>query len=109
MSDIYDEYGFINMGQTTIFCIYAAYGLGSLFSSSIVKKLGHQKSLFLSGLTYCIYISTGLVIITEIPIPKLLKWCIVILGALICGVGASILWVSQGSYISETADSVRKS
>ena len=97
------------MGQTTIFCIYASFCLSSFFSSSIIKKLGHQKSLFLSGLTYCIYISTGLVIITEMPIPKSVKWCIVILWALICGLGASILWVSQGSYISETADSTRKS
>ena len=43
------------------------------------------------------------------PVPNQLKWVLVITGAGICGVGSSVLWVSQGSYISAVADSHNKS
>ena len=109
VSKLYDEYNFNNMGQTAIMCIYGTFGVTSLFSSFIVKKLGYKKSMFLSALAYSIFEATGLVIVTGLGIPPGFVWVIVSVGACICGMGASILWVAQGSYTSEVASEDRKS
>ena len=109
VSQIYEEYQFDNMGQTAIMFLYGIFCLTSLVSSYIVKKLNYQMSFFMSGLTYIIFEVTSLVIVTEIAVPRSLKWIIVIIGASICGVGSSVLWTTQGSYVSTIADPTNKS
>lgn len=109
VSKLYDEYNFKNMGQTAVMAIYAAFGVTTLFSSFIVKKLGYKKAMFCASLGYGVFQSTGLLIVTEIDIPHPVIWVAVILGALICGVSASVLWVAQGAYTSQVADENRKS
>ena len=109
VSQIYEEYQFDNMGQTAIMFLYGIFCLTSLVSSYIVKKLNYQMSFFMSGLTYIIFEVASLVIVTEIAVPRSLKWIIVIIGASICGVGSSVLWTTQGSYVSTIADPTNKS
>ena len=36
--------------------------------------------------------------------PKAIGWILVMLGAVFCGASASVIWVAQGSYISEISD-----
>ena len=86
VSQIYEEYQFDNMGQTAIMFLYGIFCLTSLVSSYIVKKLNYQMSFFMSGLTYIIFEVASLVIVTEIAVPRSLKWVIMIIGASICGV-----------------------
>lgn len=100
VAKLYEEYHFNNMGQTAIMCIYGTFGVTSLFSSFIVKKLGYKKSMFLSALAYLVFEATGLIIVTDLDVPPWLVWTVVNVGACICGMGASILWVAQGSYTS---------
>ena len=103
VSKLYEEYGYNNMGQTAILFLYAAFGVSTFFTSFIVKSLGYKKTLFFSSLGYAIFEATGLLIVTELNIPKPLVWGIIILGAMICGISASALWVAQGSYTSAVA------
>ena len=100
VSKIYDEYGFHNLGQTSLFFEFAISGCLSVCSSFIIKKLGHQKSLFMSGLAFLTFILISSLIIAEVPISDSLKWVIVIIGAAISGVGPAIIWPSSGSYVS---------
>jgi len=55
VSKLYDEYNFKNMGQTAVMAIYAAFGVTTLFSSFIVKKLGYKKAMFFASLGYGIF------------------------------------------------------
>ena len=100
VSKIYEEYGFRNMGQTALMIYYATAGVASFISSYIVKAFGHQKSMLLSGIAFSVCEASSFFIITEMPIANWMKWVCVIVGACIGGVGSSVLWISQGSYIS---------
>lgn len=46
---------------------------------------------------------------TDSGVSHELVWVLVVLGAIICGVSASTLWVAQGAYTSQVADTNRKS
>jgi len=35
--------------------------------------------------------------------PKIMGWIIVLIGAILCGASASMIWVAQGSYVSTVA------
>ena len=109
VSKLYEEYNYQNMGQTAILFLYAAFGVSTFFTSFIVKTLGYKKTLFFSSLGYAIFQATGLIIVTELNIPRVLVWFIIILGAMICGISASALWVAQGAYTSAVASEDKKS
>ena len=47
--------------------------------------------------------------VTNVDLPHWVVWGAVILGAIICGVSASTLWVAQGAYTSTVADKDSKS
>ena len=55
VSKLYDEYGYKNLGQTALLCIYGAFGINVLFSSFIVKKIGYKKAMFFASLGYGIF------------------------------------------------------
>lgn len=59
--------------------------------------------MFCSALGYGVYEGAGLVIALWEDIPKILGWTIVLLGAMLCGASASMIWVAQGAYVSEVA------
>ena len=103
VSKLYEDYNYNNMGQTAILFLYAAFGVATFFTSFIVKTLGYKKTLFFSSLGYAIFEATGLIIVSEINVPRPLVWVIVIAGAIICGISASALWVAQGAYTSAVA------
>ncbi len=103
VSKLYEEYHFNNLGQTAILFLYAAFGVSTFFTSFIVKTLGYKKTLFFSSLGYAIFEATGLIIVMGLNIPTEMVWGIIILGAIICGVSASALWVAQGAYTSAVA------
>lgn len=65
--------------------------------------------MFLSSLGYAIFEATGIVVASEVNIPTVLVWIIVIIGAVLCGISASILWVAQAGYTNATASENRKS
>jgi MFS family permease len=80
-----------------------------LFSSYIIKVSGYKKALFLSSLGYGIFEATGIPIAAGVEMPHILPWFFVVLGAVICGISASILWVAQAAYTSQVASVDRKS
>ena len=109
VSKLYEDYHYTNLGQTAILFLYFAFGIFTVFSSYIIKALGYKKSMFLSSLGYAIFEATGIVVASEVNIPTVLVWIIVIIGAVLCGISASILWVAQAGYTNATASENRKS
>jgi len=64
--------------------------------------------MFLSSLGYATYEAAGLIITVWDTMPKGLGWFVVLLGAALCGISASMIWVAQGSYVSNVAGEERK-
>ena len=59
--------------------------------------------MFISSLGYAVYEAAGLIIGIFEDMPRALGWIIVLIGALLCGASASMIWVAQGSYVSTVA------
>ena len=59
--------------------------------------------MFLRSLGYAVYEGVGLIISLNEDLPKGLGWTMVILGAMLCGASASMIWVAQGAYVSQVA------
>lgn len=109
VSKLYEEYSYDNLGQTALMFIYGALGITTVFSSFIVKKLGYKKAMFFSSIGYVIFEATTLLVVANADVAKEFVWFAIILGATVCGVSASVLWVAQGAYTSNVADENRKS
>jgi hypothetical protein len=56
--------------------------------------------MFVSSLGYAVFEGVGLVIALWEDMPKGLGWTLVLLGAMLCGASASMIWVAQGAYVS---------
>lgn len=109
VSKLYEEYSYDNLGQTALMFIYGAFGITTVFSSFIVKKLGYKKAMFFSSIGYVVFEATTLLVVANADVAKEFVWFAIILGATVCGVSASVLWVAQGAYTSNVADENRKS
>ena len=109
VSKLYEDYHYNNLGQTAILFLYFAFGIFTVFSSYIIKALGYKKCMFFSSLGYAIFEATGIVVASQLNIPTVLVWIIVIVGAVLCGISASILWVAQAGYTNAVASENRKS
>lgn len=68
---------------------YGTYALGSLFAPYIVKKMNFKLVLFLSCLTFCIFVGfSGSRILT-----------LLFIGSFIGGLGNSVIWLIQGVFL----------
>jgi MFS family permease len=109
VSKLYEEYDYPNLGQTAVICIYLTFSLCTFFTSYVIKSFGYKKVMFFSSLGYAVFELTGLLIASDIEIPKYVAWITVCFGAVICGACASVIWVAQGAYTSQVASTERKS
>ena len=101
MSDL----GFSNLGFLNVSFMYGGFALSSMtIAIPINKKLGTKLTLFVSGLSYAIWISGFLLPAykyeEEISMSVTPIKIINLLGALVFGLGAGPLWVSQAAYIA---------
>lgn len=100
VSKIYEDYGYHNLGTTSLIVVYGVFGAFTFFAPFVIRLLGFKKSMFVSCIGYALYETAGLIIAFWESAPKGLGWFFVIIGAIFCGASASVIWVAQGSYIS---------
>ncbi len=103
VSKVYKEYGYDSLGEASILLLYFVFGISTFFTPFIIRKYGFKTVMFCSSLGYGFYEGAGLVIALWEDIPKILGWIIVLVGAMLCGASASMIWVAQGAYVSEVA------
>lgn len=103
VSKIYSDYGYDNLGTASVLLLYFVYGAFTFVAPFLIRNLGYKKSMFLSSLGYGIFEGAGLIIALWSDIPSILGWIFVMVGAVFCGAGASVIWVAQGSYVSDLA------
>jgi len=79
----------IGDGYISISVVYAVFALSNFFSSAIVKLFGHKAAMFVSALSYLLYIVMYLN-----PSPLFMYTSSAILG-----IGAAVIWTAQGNFL----------
>eukprot|EP00347_Sterkiella_histriomuscorum_P006770 403351494 len=100
--------GFQGLGFYSIAVLYLVFGICSLFSTGIVKKIGTKTSLVVGSLCYSFWIfsflSPAFAIHAENKDFFLFRrgfvYFSLVFTAAFIGFGASIIWVAQGRYVS---------
>jgi MFS family permease len=102
--------GFENLGFYSLATLYVFFAIASLFSSSIVYRLQPKWSLVFASLCYSFWVFT-LALTTLSPAepdsqrPAILNHkfisAIIIIASALNGMGAAVLWVAQGKYLSD--------
>ena len=94
-----------NLGAWQSGTLYLSYTLSSVtISTYVVKKLGSRQSLMMGMSMFCVY--TGCFFFAAL-FPGAAK-ALALVGAMVGGFGAGILWTSQGSYFTEAAEEYSK-
>ena len=106
------DLGYQNLGFINLSIIYLTFGMTSTVAVPINKFLGTSLTLCLSALTYALWIASFLLpayksqMIENKEANELLIFqdffikSVVIISAVLIGLGAGPLWVSQSFYIS---------
>jgi hypothetical protein len=55
VSKLYEDYNYKNLGQVSLLVIYLSFGICTIFSSYVVKRVGYKRSMFFSSLGYVIF------------------------------------------------------
>src|SRR3989338_1887461 len=79
-------------GQISLGILYGCFAATNLFSGFIVRRIGNRLAMILGGCTYVFYIATN------IQSPPFLP--VYFTASAIIGIGASLIWTSQGSFLS---------
>lgn len=76
-------------GYISLSLVYAVFSLANFLSPAVVKVFGHKATMFVSGLTYLMYICMFL---TPTPI-------FMYVSSVILGFGAAFIWTAQGEFL----------
>ena len=103
--------GYSKLGYYILATLYLSIAVGSLISTAIVKKIGVYKCLILGGFGHFSFVFASTFpaykydhqdedsFITS----KGFIGMLLLLSALLNGLGASVIWVAEGSYIASCA------
>ena len=100
ISQAYREQGYDGLGQLSLIIVYLFYGAFTFIASPIIKRLNYKKSMFLSSIGFILYSLTGLILTYWPDIPHYVNWIIVIVGAALCGIAVSVIWVAKSVYVA---------
>ena len=62
VSKIYGEYGYDNLGETSVLVLYFVFGMCTFITPFFIRKFGYKKVMFFSSLGYAAYEGVGLII-----------------------------------------------
>ncbi|CAD8049827.1 unnamed protein product [Paramecium primaurelia] len=104
---LYKEANYNDLGVISLFSLYAAFGFSSLFAPNISALFNPKYVMFFSSFGYTLYMSCGIIVYqckehgTQDGVcSKGILYTIVNFCAIINGICASTLWVSQPWYIT---------
>jgi len=62
VSQIFDERGYLNLGNTSLFVIYLASGVNNLLVSTYVKTFSYRKTFLIASLGYLFFLAEGILV-----------------------------------------------
>lgn len=92
-----------SFGFVGIAVLYGSFSVASLFASQFVRLVGQRLGLFLGALCYLLYIGTLLVLILVPSLSDTSYQALYFTASSVIGIGASVLWTSQGSLLAVMA------
>ena len=96
--------GFENLGFYTLSILYFSFGIFSLVAPRMVKFFKAKKGIVVSSVGYAIW-QLSLALCTIFLRNEILGkegiYTFNLIVAFLCGPGCSLLWVSQGKYLSD--------
>lgn len=98
ISQLYKQQGYTNLGKYSIFTNYGCFMISNMFAPYIGARVNSKWLMMLAGCCYSFNYFTGF-LITYVVEYEWAVYAIVVGGAAIGGLSASILWVSQGDYM----------
>ncbi|EQC41016.1 hypothetical protein SDRG_02074 [Saprolegnia diclina VS20] len=87
------------LGSTTLGVIYLCFMLSSMLGPLVPQMIGEKASLIGSSACYGVFAVANMVVAMHPAATELHPWILLPASALI-GLAASVLWVSQGSYLT---------
>ena len=98
IGQLYRQEGYFNLGKYSIFANYGSFMLFNMVAPSIGTRVNSKWLMLIAGCCYSFNYFTGFIItFFQDNITKV--YSVVIFGAVLAGLSASILWVSQGNYM----------
>jgi MFS family permease len=82
--------------------LYLVFTILSIPGPAVVSRLGAKWSLFIAFIMVCTWCAANAVVI-EFPENDAIAWGFLIPSSALVGVGASFLWVAQGTYLTRNA------
>jgi len=79
----------IGDGYISIALLYAVFAFANFFAPAIVEAFGHKMALFVSSLTYLVY-----VVMYLYPYPAFMY-----VASVLIGIGAAVLWAAQSEFL----------
>ena len=83
-----------NIGYYTLLCVYLFFTISNIFAPSVVKLFGTKMCLIFSACTYVLFVAVYIY-----PLVYTLYGA-----ACLVGVGAAILWTSQGKHLLDNSN-----
>jgi hypothetical protein len=110
-SKVLRDCGFANLGFYSLSMLYLNFGLSSLWTPIVVKRLHPKKAMVIASLFYSLWILslalTSAALKNE-TIRSMLSYnvvaVIVLSVSFISGAGCSLLWLAQGKYLADCAE-----
>lgn len=103
--------GFGSLGFYSLSMLYLNFGIASLWTPRIIKKLNAKLGMIIASLFYALWsIALGLTsaALKSVTISSMLSYnavvVIVLTISFVSGAGCSLLWIAQGKYLSDCAE-----
>lgn len=115
VSQVFDERGYLNLGNTSLFVIYLFSGINNILAPSYVKKFQFNHVFLMSAMGYIFFLCEGILVCScsdsesHFYCSTPVIFAIIVVGSAICGIFSSILYVAQNEYISENTNESNKS
>ena len=102
VAEAFDQKHYDSLGFFTVGLIYIFFAIACLLFPFLVDKLGAGYSMSLGSFWYFIWVLSGTlpIWIEKTPFVEVVVWIIMLLTGAINGMGASLLWVGEGKYVS---------
>jgi hypothetical protein len=92
VTELHEKGGMKHLGLISIILLNISLGITSIFAPHIVRQSKAKWILFASSLGYTAFLGSG--IIASADVSDAVKKAVVIIGSILCGIGAANLWVS---------------
>jgi hypothetical protein len=92
ITQLHDQEKEKNLGMISILVLNISLGITCIFAPSIVQKVKSRWIMLISSFGYTAFLASGIVASSDMSSTG--KKSFVLIGSMLCGIGAAIIWVT---------------